>query len=297
MKLSWEQTLFSLSPLGILLFALGTICAAYYTTFQTNQLDDLYGNDGDNNTVVVVTPPISMLMFAGPGRRIGQIGFPLVSIMFFMCAPEFGRGLERTILLVNNNNTIKNFDELAATWQERQIYWLKITSMIAFFFLAVVGLLPLQHDLPLVIKGQKQIGWDSLIHQLSAGLFFAFSIIHMGIWLRFCSISQTNTGTTTTTTTNENFYYYKKSPIPFVCKVACFVLCFLPLPTAFILHPISPIRNRFNLSDADAGGITQYALVTCIASYFASYTFELRQMMKQKQRVKEQKYATTIKTE
>jgi len=94
-------------------------------------------------------------------------------------------------------------------------------------------------------------------------------MIHMGLWLRFtmqCPSSQ--------------IYHYQTSSKSFAFKLVCLGLCFFPLPTAFLLHPISPLKHRLALTDADAGGITQYALVTCVASFFASYSYELWYLQK-----------------
>ena len=259
---SWQRKGIALLPLGILLFALLTIFAAYRATFQSGVLDFQHGR--------VVTPPISMLMFAGPGRRIGQVGFPMVSILFGCCAPTFFGGVAKTVGEAHKT--------LLAS--------LRNTSMIAFCCLAVVGLLPLQADLALVITHQAPVHWTSIVHQTAAAFFFLFCIVHMGIWLYFCRVS----------CDSRLFLHATKSPKSFWIKSACFVLCFLPLPTAFMLHPISPARRHFHyLSKADAGGLTQYALVTCVAGFFASYSCELWHLQKQ-QEEPERKQAETSKS-
>jgi hypothetical protein len=248
---SWQRKGIALLPLGILLFALLTIFAAYRATFQSGVLDFQHGR--------VITPPISMLMFAGPGRRIGQVGFPMVSILFGCCAPTFFGGVTRTVGNEAHQTLLTS---------------LRITSSIAFCCLAVVGLLPLQPDLALVITQHAPVHWTSIVHQTAAAFFFLFCILHMGIWLYFCRVS----------CDPRLFLHATKSPKSFRIKSACFVLCFLPLPTAFLLHPISPARRHFHyLSQADAGGVTQYALVTCVAGFFASYSCELWHLQKQQQ--------------
>lgn len=239
---SWQRKGMALLPLGILLCALLTISAAYQATFQNGVLDFQHGR--------VVTPPISMLMFAGPGRRIGQVGFPMVSILFGCCAPTFFGGVAKTVGPGSHKTLLK---------------YLKTTSLIAFACLAVVGLLPLQPDLALVITHQAPLHWTSIVHQTAAALFFFFCIVHMGLWLYFCRVS----------CDPRLVLHATNSPKSFGFKSACFVLCFLPLPTAFMLHPVSPARRHYHLSNADAVGVTQYALVACVAGFFASYSCEL----------------------
>jgi hypothetical protein len=253
---SWQRKGIALLPLGILFFAILTIFAAYRATFQSGVLDFQHGR--------VVAPPISMLMFAGPGKRIGQVGFPMVSILFGCCAPTFFGGVTKTVGPQAHKTLLKS---------------LRISSFIAFSCLAVVGLLPLQADLALLITHQAPLHWTSIIHQTAAAFFFFFCILHMGIWLYFCRVSSDP----------RLFLHATKSPKSFRFKSACFVLCFFPLPTAFMLHPVSPARRHFHyLSMADAGGLTQYALVACVASFFASYSCEmwhLQKLQQQKQQV------------
>ena len=67
-----------------------------------------------------------------------------------------------------------------------------------------------------------------------------------------------------------------RAPRSFILKCACCLFSFFPLPTAFLLHPASPARARLKLTEADQGGIQQYMLVLCVASFFASYTLEFR---------------------
>lgn len=236
-------------PLGILLVAFVTIVASYQATFASDILEFQHGT--------VVTPPISMLMFAGPGRRYGQVGFPLVSLLFGGVTPLFYRVLR---------TAIKKTRQL----QSRTTSWipvLLVTSTLAFVCLAIVGAIPLQENLPLLMLQKVPLEYDSIIHQSAAAFFFLFSIIHMGTWLLFCRFWAQS----------DLPFYYKNSPLSFAIKVVCFGLCFFPLPTAFLLHPISPLRQRLALSEADAGGITQYALVACVATFFASYSLELWQ--------------------
>ena len=69
--------------------------------------------------------------------------------------------------------------------------------------------------------------------------------------------------------------HFRHASRSFAFKVGCLVLCFFPLPTAMLLHPASPVRGYLSLTDADAGGLNQYALVACVSAFFASYSLEL----------------------
>mmetsp|Transcript_32377 Transcript_32377/g.78686 ORF Transcript_32377/g.78686 Transcript_32377/m.78686 type:complete len:268 (+) Transcript_32377:752-1555(+) len=252
---SLAESLFALLPLGIFLIALITIIAAYIAAFGNGDLDFLNGR--------VKTPPISMLMYTGTGKRIGQVGFSLVCILCYVCLPEFFLKVER---IVGDRETYK-----------KTLNFLRISVAIAFANLAVVGLLPLQPDMHLVIKREVSISWQSIIHQSAAGIFFLTAIVHMGSWMYFV----------TRQCSDRLPFHYKNSPRSFYFKMICFILCFFPLPAAMLLHPISPLRRKLSLSKSDSGGITQYALVACISSFFASYTCEFWLMTHPKSPVKE----------
>jgi hypothetical protein len=255
---TWRRSkALALLPLGIFVLALGTIVAAYHATFSNELLEFQHGR--------IKTPPISMLMFAGPGRRIGQVGFPLVSILFGIISPTFYR-----VILHETTTPTRGGGGNASSEHnayQRIIGILKISSTIAFACLAIVGAIPLQENVGLVLQRQASIGIDSIIHQSAAGFFFFFCILHMGTWLFFCRFRASA----------DLPFYYKNSSLSFCFKLVCFVTCFFPLPTAFLLHPISPLRKRLALSEADEGGITQYALVACVSSFFASYSLEMWQ--------------------
>ena len=114
--------LFSMEPFVLLpplLFAFACVLfvASYRATFSSGVLAPL----GDS-----LTPPISLLMFAGPGRRIGQLGFPTLCVGFYVCMRRLKRALVaagiKSVLLFGSANT-------------------------AFAALAVVGLVPLGHEL------------------------------------------------------------------------------------------------------------------------------------------------------
>lgn len=240
---SLTERLLALLPLGIFFVALITIVAAYISAFGNGDLDFLDGR--------VKTPPISLLMYRGTGMRMGQVGFPLVSILAYSCMFPFFRGVER---IVGDGEKYR--------WN---FHFLRISVTIAFANMAVVGILPLQPDIHLAMKKEVPISWQSIIHQGAAGIFFATAIIHMGGWIYFV-----------TRKCSEGLpFHYKNSPRSLSFKLMCFVLCFFPLPAAMLLHPISPLRKKLSLSKADSGGITQYALVACVSSFFASYSCEL----------------------
>ena len=262
--------LLALLPLGIFAVALVTIVAAYQATFSAGVLD-FYGG-------TVKTPPISMLMFAGPGRLYGKIGFPLVGILFWCIAPTFFQGLEQAILVAykksstpttTNDNSRMNPHSFA-------IFLLTISSFIAFICLAIVGLLPLQEDLEFVItrRGHTKITTQSIIHQVSAAVFFCFAILHMVTWLVLMRTFRNDTGQKSLFETNHSLSTRASMWI----KSTCLVLCFVPLPQAFLLHPISPVHGKFGLGKADRGGLMQYTLVACVAIFFASYSIELWRM-------------------
>lgn len=241
------DSMFALLPLGIFVVALITIVAAYLAAFGNGDMDFLNGR--------IKTPPISMLMYLGTGKRIGQVGFSLVSTLGYTCLPQFFRGVEERITIIMGDKEK----------HKRTLNFLRISIGIAFANLAIVGLLPLQADLHLVLKKEVPISWQSIIHQSAAGIFFLAAILHMGSWIYFV----------TRTCSDRLPFHYKNSPRSFYFKMMCLVLCFLPLPAAMLLHPISPLRKKLSLSKADAGGITQYALVACVSSFFASYSCEL----------------------
>ena len=188
-ELSMSQKAIALLPLGILTFATVTIISAYKATFASGVLDFQEG--------IITTPPISMLMFAGPGRRMGQFGFPGVSAMFGIVGPTFFRQLTKAIAAVGSE---KRHSVLK--------FCLKATAAVGFFCLAIVGIIPLQEDLELVIKRQVPIRKDSIIHQSAAGIFFACGIVHMGLWLWL------------TTTCHPNLPFHRRqSPKSFRLKV------------------------------------------------------------------------------
>jgi len=156
-SLTLKQRTYVFMPVGILIFALATIVSSYFVAFADGTMDFLDGR--------IKTPPISMLMFAGTAMRIGQVGFPVVSLLAYACLPEFFQGIQQMV-------GPQTFPKL--------LYLLRISIMVAFANLAVVGILPLQHDLPQVWKRQKvPISWQSIIHQSAAGFFFMFGI---GTW-------------------------------------------------------------------------------------------------------------------
>ena len=227
-------------PLGILTVALATIISAYHFTFRDGLLDG----------VQLVTPPISMLMFAGHGRTAGQVGFPLVAALFCCCAPPLFRRLQSV-----------------ADARSERLLTLKVSSAIAFAALAVVGAVPLQPDILEVMSGRRRLGADSILHQSAAAIFFLAAIIHMAVWLLMAWRAPVGTR-----------LHWRTALFSFGVKFTCLALCFVPLPVAFALHPASPVRSTLSLRDADRGGLQQYSLVACVATFFASYALELRRL-------------------
>jgi len=191
-----------------------------------------------------VTPPISLLMYDGPGRALGQVAFPAVSLLFGCVAPAFFRDLRRVTGAAHPG--------------------LVATSAAAFAGLAVVGAVPLQRDVPAVMRGEARLGADSVLHQSAAAVFFAAAIAHMALWMRLC-----------VTSPPASPLSYRVGWRSALFKGACALTSVFPLPAAFLLHPASPARRVLSLSEADAGGLQQYCLVLCVASFFASYSVEL----------------------
>jgi hypothetical protein len=232
----------SVRPLLLLLYALLLIATLYWKAFSSGILEC-------PGLGALVTPAISLLMFDGPGRVIGQIGFPALGAMFCTCVVPLRRGLQACLM---NEPTPPSTN------------WLIASACIAFAGLALVGAVPLQRNVCDVMSGRAPLSPYSIIHQMCAAVFFAGSALHMALWLmlaarvsKSCTISRAS------------------RPFSFAFKACCFVLSWLPLPAAFALHPASPLRTRLRLSDADAGGIQQYMLVVCVACFFASYSIEL----------------------
>ena len=229
-------------PIFILALAIAVIVAAYILSFQSGVLDCMGGR--------FVTPAISLLMFDGPGRVLGQIGFPTISVLFAACVLPLKRGLEQAHR--NAKLPVPNLTMVLGS------------ACVAFLGLAVVGAIPLQQDVCAVMAGRTPLRNESIVHQSAAAIFFAASAVHMFTWLslmanvrRECIISRAS------------------RPFSFWLKSACFVFSWLPLPTAFALHPASPVRTQLKLTEADAGGLQQYVLVACVSSFFASYSIEL----------------------
>ena len=125
--------------------------------------------------------------------------------------------------------------------------------------------MPLQRNVPDVMRGAAGLSSDSIVHQSAAAIFFLSSLLHQVLWLRLC-------------------YAERESPITgalyhsvsFWFKLGCTPFGVLPLPTAMLVHAASPARELLSLSDADYGGLHQCCLVLCVASFFASYSLELQ---------------------
>jgi hypothetical protein len=149
----------------------------------------------------------------------------MVSILFGCCAPTFFSGVTKTVGPQAHKTLLKS---------------LKISSFIAFSCLAVVGLLPLQADLALVITDQAPLRWTSIVHQTAALFFFFCCILHMGIWLYFCQVSSDP----------RLFLHATKSPKSFWFKSAC---CAVFLPPANSLYAPSGIASTETLSIFEHG--------------------------------------------
>ena len=144
-------------PLLILLLASACIVASYVLTFRSGVLVPLGGR--------LVTPPISLLMFNGPGRIIGQLGFPAVSLLFASLVPSLRRGLYMALE--------------GHPGHELSVGIGIVSACISFAGLAVVGALPLQPDIVMVMIGRAALSTDSIVHQSAAGVFFLGAIVHV----------------------------------------------------------------------------------------------------------------------
>lgn len=235
-------------PLFILALALACVLSSYVLTLRSGVISCLGP---------LRTPPVSLLMCDGPARIVGQIGFPAVALLFASCVPHMLRGLDLAL----------------GTEKHMLIRCVAFGSApVAFLALAVVGALPLQRDICQVMLGRRELKVESIIHQVAAAVFFIGALVHMGAWLQLvtsvdasCVISS------------------KSSPRSFTFKKCCFVLSMLPLPAAFLLHPASPVRAYIRMTDTDKGGLQQYFLILCVASFFSSYTLELQAFAKLKE--------------
>lgn len=230
---------FVLLPPLLFAFACILFATSYQATFSSGVLAPL----GDS-----LTPPISLLMFAGPGRRIGQLGFPTLCVGFYVCMRRLKRalvaaGIEGVLLFASANT--------------------------AFVALAVVGLVPLQRD---ILELQDGGGGGSLalasqLHMVAAAVFFIGALVHMATWLLL-----------TLRVRRESPVHYRSSRVSFVFKLCCCAGSIAPLPASFVYHPASPLARGREASLVDQGGLQQWVLVCCIASFLASYALELERL-------------------
>jgi len=168
------------------------------------------------------------------------------------------------------------FPLLTAAHPPLDLSSLKWSALAAFVGLALVGAIPLQRNVAAVMDGKAALSNASIVHQSAAAVFFAASIAHMCLWLRLAAGYNVACAAGGSTRVPADCpLHFRHASRSFVFKAGCLVLCFFPLPTAMLLHPASPVRGYLSLTDADAGGLNQYALVACVSAFFASYSLEL----------------------
>lgn len=260
---------YALLPPLLFAFACVLFVTSYQTTFSSGVLAPL----GDS-----LTPPISLLMFAGPGRQIGQLGFPTLCVGFYVCMRRLKRALVaanvKSMLLFGSANT-------------------------AFAALAVVGLVTLRHELsqlsrvrvvhlshphphpqlhphqvPLQLDilelqeggggGGGGLALASQLHMAAAAVFFLGALVHMATWLLLAL-----------SVPRESPVHYRAAKASFGFKLCCCAGSIAPLPASFVYHPASPLARGRKASLVDQGGLQQWVLVGCIASFLASYALEL----------------------
>ncbi len=230
-----------LLPLFIFAATFTAIVASYVATYSSGVLRPF--------TDTVLTPPISLLMCAGGGRLIGQIAFPAVLVSALLCTPALHRAV----------TTALGPTHLPALRGRVRAFF--AACLLAFVALAFVGLVPLQPD---ILRAAVPTP-ATVFHQVCALVFFLTSMMSLGLWLSLA------------------FAVPPTCPLAFsasrprsLFKLLCLLLALFPLPSAVALHPASPLRSSLGLSDMDAGGLHQYALVLALAAAFASFSADLR---------------------
>ncbi|KAL3906404.1 MAG: hypothetical protein SGPRY_010558 [Prymnesium sp.] len=118
------------------------------------------------------------------------------------------------------------------------------SAPVAFLALAVVGALPLQRDICQVMLGRRELKVESIIHQVAAAVFFIGALVHMGAWLQL--VTSVDASCVISSKSTPRSFTFKK------------------------------------MTDTDKGGLQQYLLILCVASFFSSYTLELQAFAKLK---------------
>jgi len=98
----------------------------------------------------------------------------------------------------------------------------------------------------------------------AAAVFFLGALVHMATWLLL-----------TLSVPRESPVHYRAAKASFGFKLCCCASSIAPLPASFVYHPASPLARGREASLVDQGGLQQWVLVGCIASFLASYALEL----------------------
>ena len=125
---------------------------------------------------------------------------------------------------------------------------------------------PLQLDILELQEGGGggSLALSSQLHMGAAAAFFLGALVHMATWLLL-----------TLRVPRESPVHYRAAKASFGFKLCCCAGSIAPLPASFVYHPASPLARGREASLVDQGGLQQWVLVGCIASFLASYALEL----------------------
>lgn len=200
-------------------------------------------------------PAISLALAKEPERKIGQIGFPLVSFFFCVCFFPFKDAATKTI-------------EAKLRSKFTTAFW---AAFIGFMALAFLGIVPLQDNTVELAFGKKggRLEFQSVVHQIAAAIFFGCSIYH-------CNTVLDIMDTTDSPLLSNKLVSNRTS---YQCKLCSFYMMSLPAVVSFLLHPSSFMLKVTKywptVQVADSGGISQYLAVSAITLFFTSYSIDL----------------------
>ena len=205
----------------------------------------------------VTFPPISLAMAKDPERTLGQVGFPLVAILFVVAYLPF-KNIAVGTVEKRHKDTVSN-----ACW----------AALVGFVCLGIVGAIPLQEnavDLMAANRGgaKPTLETQSIIHQAAAGIFFMCSIWHSSTIL---GIMQDTESPILNAKNERNYWSY-------FFKQGSMYIMFLPAVVSFALHPTSSLSKVLHLDKiikaGDIGGISQYIAVLAVMIFFTSYSID-----------------------
>ena len=149
-------------PIAICLGALSVIVAAV----------SLANRQAGHLPPGVTFPPISLAMAKDPERTLGQVGFPLVAVLFVIAYLPF-KNVAVGSVEKRHKDTVSN-----ACW----------AALVGFVCLGIVGGIPLQENAVDLMSSngggaKPALETQSIIHQLAAAIFFMCSIWHSSTML------------------------------------------------------------------------------------------------------------------